>query len=176
MKFTINLATRRYLNLRRIDAALALCLLVLVLLLILRVRETAYNQAELARLKTQIATAPRAHGAQVSEAQLKAQAGRVAFANSVIERKSMNWLGLLDRLEEVVPAGVAISGLHPDGKDPQKISMTGAARGFSNLRELLENMERSRNFSDVYLMNEAETKVGQTQQGITFSINCKVLY
>ncbi|HJV34090.1 hypothetical protein [Geomonas sp.] len=41
MKFTINLATRRYLNLRRIDTLLALSLLALALLLLVRVRETA---------------------------------------------------------------------------------------------------------------------------------------
>ncbi|HJV34091.1 PilN domain-containing protein [Geomonas sp.] len=112
----------------------------------------------------------------MSEGQLKVQAARVAFANSVIERKTMNWLGLLDRLEEVVPEGVAITALHPDAKDRQQVSITGAARSFNNLRQLLEQMERSRSFSDVYLLNEAEAKMGKTQQGITFSVRCKVLY
>jgi type IV pilus assembly protein PilN len=177
MKFTINLATRRYLNLRRIDLLLAVSLLALALLLVVRVREAAYNQAELGRLKTQIATLrPPQRGPAVSEGQLKVQGAQIAFANAVIERKAMNWLGLLDRLEEVVPDGVAVTSLQPDAKERQQVAINGTARSFSNLRQLLEQMERSRNFSDVYLLSASETKVGKTQQGIAFAVRCKVLY
>ena len=39
---------------------------------------------------------------------------------------------------------------------------------------MLENMEGSKNFSEVYLLSQSDTKVGLTQKGITFNISCKV--
>ena len=109
---------------------------------------------------------------QISDKQLKAQESRIRFANAAIERKSVNWLSLLDRLEEVVPTGVALTQIEPDRLQGLKIS--GAAHSFANLRALLENMERSKNFSEVYLLSQSDAKVGLTQVGIQFSISCKV--
>jgi type IV pilus assembly protein PilN len=177
MKLTINLATRRYLNLRLLNALLLACCVLLGALLVFKVREIAYNQAELGRIRNlSAATGTRTGGAPaVSEAQLKALSAKTRFANDLIEKKSVNWLALLDRLEEVVPSGVAITQIEPV-KHEQLLKISGAARGFGNLRTLLENMEQSKNFSEVYLLSQSETKVGLTQQGITFAVTCKVLY
>ena len=177
MKFTINLATRRYLNKRRLNGSLIVSLSVLALLLVVGVREAANNQAELSRIRNQNATAAsRAGGAEVGEAQLKSQAARIAFANDLIDRKTFNWLGLLDRLEEVVPSGVALTSVQPDPHQRQLVKIGGTTRSFTSLRALLENMERSRNFSEVYLLSQNIAKVGKAQQGVTFSITCRVIY
>ena len=94
----------------------------------------------------------------------------------MIEKKSANWLNLLDRLEEVVPAGVALTQIEPDPKE-RLVKLTGAARSFANLRTLIENMEQSKNFSEVYLLSQSDAKkVGATQQGLQFAISCKVIY
>ena len=154
MRLTINLATRRYLNLRRLNAWLIVGGLIALALLVFEVRECAYTQGDLQRIRA-------------------AQAARFAFANALIRRKTVNWLRLLDCLEEVVPNGVALSQIEPDQRD-QLLKVSGVARGFDNLRALLENMEQSRNFSEVYLLSQSETKVGLTQKGITFAVTCKV--
>lgn len=175
MKLTINLATRRYINMRLLNAFLAGSFLLLGVLLVLRVREIAYNQAELGTVRELSAAAGNRPGApKVSEAQLKALQAKIAFANAIIEKKSVNWLALLDHLEEVVPPGVALTQIVP-GRD-QGFTITGVAGTFAGVRALIENMERSKNFSDVFLTNQNETKVGTTQHGITFSLTCKVAY
>jgi type IV pilus assembly protein PilN len=174
MKFTINLSTRRYLNLRLLDYSLAAGFVLLALLLIFKVREVALNQAELSRTRNLIAASGAGTGGPVvSEAQLKALAPKIRFANSLIQRKSADWLGLLDHLEEVVPNGVAMTSIEPPLRDSW-LKLSGSALTFANLRALLENMEQSRYFSEVYLMSQADATVGQTQHGITFAITCKV--
>ena len=175
MRLTINLATRRYLNLRRLNAWLIVGGLIALALLVFEVRECAYTQGELQRIRAAEAALGKRPSAApaVSEPRLKAQAARFAFANALIRRKTVNWLRLLDCLEEVVPNGVALSQIEPDQRD-QLLKVSGVARGFDNLRALLENMEQSRNFSEVYLLSQSETKVGLTQKGITFAVTCKV--
>jgi type IV pilus assembly protein PilN len=173
MRLTTNLATRRYINLRQLDAGLVTCFVLLGVLALFKVGEFTGNASELSRLKALSQQSGGRPGApRVSDAQLKAQEARILFANGVIERKSVNWLNLLDHLEEVVPSGVALTVLEPDRSHGLRV--TGAARSFANLRELMENMEHSKNFSEVYLLNQSDAKVGLTQQGLNFTLSCKV--
>ena len=173
MRLTINLATRRYINLRQLSGALLVACTLLGTLALFRVVEIAHNAAELTRLRgLNQGAVTRVAGVQVSEAQLKAQEARIQFANAAIEKKSVNWLNLLDRLEEVVPAGVTLTQITPDHQ--QSLQISGAALSFDNLRALLENMEHSKNFSEVYLLSQSNAKVGLTQAGLLFSISCKV--
>jgi type IV pilus assembly protein PilN len=176
MRLTINLATRRYINMRQLDAGLAVCFIILGTLLVFKVREAAYNQAELGRIAKLNAGADRRPGAApVSEVKLQALGARIRFANTLIDKKSMNWLNLLDRLEEVVPTGVVLTQIEPSPRDRQ-LKITGLAHSFANLRQLLENMEQSKNLSEVYLLSQSEVKVGLTQQGLNFAVTCKVSY
>ena len=173
MRLTTNLATRRYVNLRQLDAVLVLCFALLGILALFKAGELTRNASEIKRLKGLSQESGGRGGApRVSDAQLKAQDARVLFANAVIEKKSVNWLNLLDRLEEVVPPGVALTQIEPDHTHALKIS--GVARSFANLRALMENMERSKNFSEVYLLSQSDSKVGLTQQGLNFNLTCKV--
>jgi type IV pilus assembly protein PilN len=176
MKLTTNLATRHYVNTRLLNICVSAALVILTVVLILRVREIAYNQAELGRVRGMLAAAAsRPGGRKISETQLKSVQSRIAFANTLIDRKAVNWLNLLDRFEEVLPNEVALTQIEP-GKDGQSITVNGVARQFSGLRALLENMEQSKNFSDVYLLSQSEARVGLTQRGVTFSISCRVAY
>jgi len=175
MKLTINLATRRYINMRLLNGVLVTGFLLMGLLSIFQVREVANNHAELGRIEKLSAASAARSGATVSEAQLKALSGRIAFANTLIDKKAYNWLSLLDRLEEVVPTGVSLIQIEPDPRQ-QQLKIAGAARSFANLRSFLENMEQSKNFSEVYLLAQTDTKVGATQTGINFTVTCKVSY
>ena len=82
---------------------------------------------------------------------------------------------LLDNLEAVVPEGVAISVIEPDLKK-QMLKLSGAATNFNNVRQFVENLESSNFFTSVFLENQAEIKVGQSQKGTSFTISCKVDY
>jgi type IV pilus assembly protein PilN len=177
MKVTTNLATRRYVNLRQLNAGIMAAFLILGGLLVYNVREAALNQAELTRVRelTAAALKSRPGAARVEPGKQKALEERIAFANSLIARKTVNWIGILDRLEEVVPAGVALTVVEPSLKD-DTVKVGGVAQSFDNLRALMENMEQSPSFSEVYLLQSGEVKVGQTQKGTSFSITCKVSY
>lgn len=177
MKLTINLATRRYINMRRLNTGLAASLLILAALLVYQVREIAGNQVDINKIRTESAAASRGSAGEpaVSPERLRELDAKIAFANELIARKTTNWMGLLDKLEGVVPPGVALSQVKPTVKD-EKLQLTGVARNFAGLRSLLENMEQSPNFSEVYLLSQSEVKVGKAQQGLSFNISCKVSY
>lgn len=176
MKLTINLATRRYVNQRQLNLVLTASFVILAALLVYLVRELANNQAEINKIKSQSAAASRgpAGAAAIPPEQMKELEGRIAFANALIDRKTVNWISLLDKLELVVPAGVSLTQVSP-GPD-LSVKLEGVALTFGNLRTLLENMEQSPNFSEVYLLSQSERKVGSTQEGKGFSISCKVGY
>lgn len=186
MKLTINLATRRYVNQRQLNAVLAVCFVVVSLLLVYLVREVASDQANINRIKGKMAAASRrpVGAPPIPAAQMSELDAKVAFANSLIDRKVVNWVGLLDRLEEVVPAGVMLTQIQPappaegnkGDSGTQAVDITGVARTFTNLRNLLENMERAPGFSDVLLLNQGEVTVESSQHGYTFSVSCKVSY
>jgi len=173
MKLTTNLATRRYVNLRQLDTVLALVFAGLISLALYQVAQLSRNAAEISRLTSLTkGIGVTSAGPQVSDAQLKAQAKKIQFANALIDQKSMKWLTLLDRLEEVVPPGVTFTAIEPDLK--KSVKLNGSVRNFASLRMLLENMERSKNFSEVYLLSQSEAKVGLTQEGMAFQITCRI--
>lgn len=187
MRLTINLATKRYVNPRQLNAVLAVCFVVVALMLVYLVREVATNQAEINRIKGQMVTASRgpAGAPPIPAAQMDELDAKIAFANSLIDRKTVNWVGLLDKLEQVVPAGVMVTQVDPSApagegekekKGAQAVKVNGVALSFANLRALLENMERTPGFSDVLLLNQGDVKVGTSQRGYTFSVSCKVSY
>lgn len=177
MRLTINLATRRYINKRRLNAWLAAGLIILGFLLVYQVRAIANNQVKIDGIKKESAraTSGAATGVTVTPDQMKALEARIAFGNELIDRKTVNWIALLDKLEEVVPAGVALTQVEPLLKE-QSLRIGGTARNFMALRVLLENMEQSPNFTEVYLMSQNDVKVGKNEEGLGFSISSKVSY
>lgn len=177
MKLSINLTTRRYINMRLLNTWLAVTALLLTALSLYVAREIATNKAEIDKIAQQSRAASRgtAEGPAVTPEQMKAVEARIAAGNELIAGKTVDWIGLLDKLEGVVPAGVSLTQVTPVPKD-ESLKISGVARGFDNVRVLLENMEQSPNFSEVYLLSQSEVKVGKTQQGLAFNVSCKVGY
>ena len=175
MKLTINLATRRYVNQRQLNAVLAVSFALLAVLLVYLVRQVALNQAEIDSVKKKSAAADldRAGVQSIPPEQIKALEKRIAFGNALIEKKAVDWLSMLDKLEQVVPAGVALTQIQPN-LQRGTLQITGVALAFGNLRSLLESMEQSQNFTEVYLLGQNERKVGKSQHGLGFTISCKV--
>jgi type IV pilus assembly protein PilN len=181
MRFNINLATRTYINTKLLKILTAAAVLLLATLLFFNVRNGAVIAAEIKRVTSEIARSDdksKTTEKAVSEKEYRALMDRIAFANSVIERKTYNWLALLDSLEQVVPDGVAISSIEPETKS-QALRLSGIAKNFNNLRTFVEHLEDSKFFSDVYLASQAEAKLGDpnlsTAQWITFNLTCRVV-
>lgn len=176
MRFNINLATKIYINTKLLKLSTAAAILLLALILILNIRYVAAKSEEMKRLTNEIATLDskfKTASKGVSEKEYHALLDRIGFANTVIEKKMYNWVDLLDKLEQVVPDGIAISSIDPDPKS-HELKLAGIARNFNNLRIFMEHLEDSRSFTDVYLISQGESKLGDTAQGIDFNLTCKV--
>lgn len=173
MLLRINLATKTYLDRRKFNTIAGAVGGLLILLLFINISMVAGNAGELSRMGKEIGVLAGKDTGSVPQKDYQAVISRIQFANEIIARKTFNWISLLDALESVVPEGVAISAIDPKPKT-EDLSIAGAARSFSGLRQLMENLENSNQFRDIYLTNQSEIKVGETQTGINFSITCKV--
>jgi type IV pilus assembly protein PilN len=178
MRFTINLATRTYLDhrlLNRFAFGSIVLLLVVTAWNIIRVASTLGEQnrlsAEIAVLEGRLAAKP----AGISEADFSRQKARIRFYNEIIERKSSNWLALLELFENVTPEGVSLSSLSQD-KKKEEWKVEGHARTFKSVQNYLEKLESAQNFSQVLLLSHQNIDVGEKMRGVHFSISCKVVH
>jgi type IV pilus assembly protein PilN len=175
MRFTLNLATRTYINTRQVNLVfgvtggiLLVILMVLSFLFMTNISEQQRLEKDLASVEARI----KATGKGISDKEYQALLGRIKIANGIIQKKSFNWLGLFNWLEVVVPEGIMITSLEPSLKEG-KLTVSGVARNFQMVRKFLENLEDSKFFTDIYLLSENVMKVDESQKGISFSVVCK---
>ena len=175
MRFTLNLATRTYINSRQVNLILGVVGGVLLVMLAGFSYRVIMNRAEQQKLEQDLAVVEariKASGKGISEKEYQALLGKIKIANGIIQRKSFNWLGFLEWLEVVVPDGVMVTSLEPSLKE-RKLTISGVARNFQTMRKFLENLEDSKFFTDIYLLAQSEAKVDETQKGVSFSVSCK---
>lgn len=177
MRFQLNLATRTYINARRVNLFLGAAALLMLLLLAVNVRNVLTATGEAAGLKEDIARIDRKFnpGGTVPEKDYQALVGKISAANIIIRKKSLNWIGLLNRFENVVPDGVSLSSIQPSTKD-STLQITGEAKSFANLRRFMENLEESHFFTDTYLLAQTDVKQEEVRRGLTFTISCRINY
>jgi type IV pilus assembly protein PilN len=179
MRLTINLATRIYLNMRRLNLIVAAALAVLGILLLLNLYLIVTGVRDKERLKGEIAQLEGKEksekSAEIPEKDYQALIGRIRFANGIIERKTLDWLSLLDKLEGVVPEGVAITSVQPSPKEGN-LKLSGVARNFGALRKFVETLEESGEFTGVYLLSHSEVEGPQGEKGTGFNISCKAKF
>lgn len=179
MKLTINLATRIYINKGSLNLFIGGAIAILILLILLNARAIAVGLAEKGRLEHGIGIlegkSRSAKGASVPEKEYNSLLEHIKFANGVIERKSFDWLTLLDRLEAVVPERVGISSIEPSARE-KDLKLSGVAKKFDDLRKFVENLEGSEFFTDVYLLSQMDSQGPEGEKGIGFNITCKANY
>jgi type IV pilus assembly protein PilN len=176
MRLTINLATRTYINTRIVTLSLAGVGAVLAIILLVAVSGLLTDAETVRKLTDDIAVLDgkqRAGEQPVNPGDYQALLDQVRFANGVIDRKTVNWLLLLDRFESVVPGGVALTSIQPDLKS-RDVKVSGVALSFGKIRTLIEAMESSKDFSEVFLTSQAETRGADNQKLMTFTFACKV--
>lgn len=179
MRLAINLATRVYINKRRLNLFMASAFVLLILLILFNGRNIASGLGEMGRLEKGInlleGRSKSAKGSAVPEKEYNSLLEKIKFANGVIERKSFDWLTLLDRLESVVPERVGIESIEPSAKN-MELKLSGVAMKFDDLRKFMENLESSEFFTDVYLLSQSDNKGPEGAKGINFNITCKAKY
>jgi type IV pilus assembly protein PilN len=176
MRLTINLSTRTYINARQLNLVLLVLILLLTGFLFVNVLGISSKAGEIARIRGEMDSLDRKSGTDrrpVPEQDYKRVMTQIRFANEIINKKAFSWLSLIDRLEAVTPDGIAFTIIEPDPKK-QSLKLAGSTLSFSRLRQLLENMEQTPGFSDIYLVSQNQTSVGEKQKGISFTITCQV--
>lgn len=176
MRFTINLATRTYLD-RELNRILLISVLFLTALAGWKFFGFCGNMGQLERIRSDIASLEerlRSRPAGVSEQDFKRQQQSIRFYNDIIERKSSDWITLLDQLEQTTPEGIALASLVPDRKTGA-LKIEGRARNFGQIRSYLERLDDSRLFRDVLLMSHGEVAVGTKGRGLHFIISCRTV-
>lgn len=173
MQVKINLATRSYIDTARLNAAIVAAIVIFAALLFFQTRNVADNAGEIRRLNQETTQLAGKAKGEIPPKDYQGLLTKIKFANDVITRKTFNWLILLDKLEGVVSDGIALTAIEPTDKG-KNLKISGVAKSFANVRKLVENMEESKDFSEVFLLGQAEVKSGATQKGTSFTITCKV--
>jgi len=177
MRFTINIATRTYLDHRVLNRLAYFAIALLLVIVGWNVSRVLSNIGEQSRLNTEINSIQGRLGAKpngISEAEFNRQKSRIRFYNEIIERKSINWLNILELFENATPEGISLASLSP-GKDRGEWKLEGRARTFKVVQQYLEKMEASKNFSNILLLSHQNLIPGENMRGIQFTISCKVV-
>jgi type IV pilus assembly protein PilN len=176
MRFTINLATRNYVDQRLISQVCYVSLALLAIVLAWNVVIAFSNFGELQRLKADIATYEgrlNSRPKDIPERDYTRLLADITFFNGVLERKAFNWLGLLDQLEDVTPEGVALTSLALDTKTGE-VKIEGVAHSFANVRASMEKLDGSRAFTKVLLLSHHDVSMGEKTHGVQFSISSRM--
>jgi type IV pilus assembly protein PilN len=177
MRITINMATRIYLDHRRIRQVCRALAIMLAILLLLNGAHLVSRQMELRRIRSDITTYEgrlNARPKDIPEKEYTTLLATIAFYNGILERKAFNWLGLLERLEDATPDGIALTALVPDGKNGT-LKIEGRAHAFAGVRAYLEKLEDSRQFVNVLLLTQSDITVGSKSRGVQFSLSCRAV-
>jgi type IV pilus assembly protein PilN len=175
MRFTINLATRVYVDQRLVSQVCFAVIALLLLVLSWNTFVACSNLGELRRLKSDIATYEgrlNSRPRDVPEREYTRLLAEIDFFNGVIERKSFNWLGLLEQMENTLPDGVALVSLAPDTKNGE-VKIDGRAHSFANLRTYLEKLDESKVFTEVLLLSHHDVVLSDKVRGVQFTISCR---
>ncbi len=177
MRYTINLATRTYLDNRLINRVAFAVIALLLLLTAWNVMGISSNMGEQSRLISEIAALESKFVMKpggISETEFTRQKARIRFYNDIIDRKSSNWLKKLEQFENSTPEGISLSSLTPDKKD-EAWKLDGRALSFKKLQQYVERLEASKNFSNVLLLSHQNIAVDDKTHGVQFTISCKVV-
>jgi type IV pilus assembly protein PilN len=177
MRFTINLTTRTYLDHRLLNIIAYFAIVLLLVLAVWNISRVSSNMGEQSRMSAEIAAIQGRLGAKpggISETDSSRQKARIRFYNEIIDRKSVNWIALLEKFENATPDGISISTLSQD-KGQGEWKLEGRARAFKSLQRYLERLETSENFSNVLLLSHQKLTIGEKMRGIQFTISCKVV-
>ena len=177
MRFTINLATRTYLDHRVLNRIGYCAIAVLLVIAVWNVSRVASIMGEQSRVSGEIAAIESRIGSKpkgISEAESSRQKARIRYYNKIIESKSINWLGKLEMFENVTPEGVSLSSLSPDNKQGEW-KLAGRARSFKDVQRYLEKLDASKSFLNVLLLSHQNMDSGENVHGVQFTISCKVV-
>ena len=176
MRFTINLATRSFIDQRRLDRACMVAVFVLAAFLAGNILLFSWNLVESRRLNAEISAAKKRLTRplpQVSEKDQAEISAKVSFYNEIIKRKSYDWLAFLEKLEAATPDGISLTLLSPN-REKGSLNLEGWARDFKAIEVFLQKLEDSESFYNVLLLSHRNDALWEQAKGVRFSLSCQV--
>jgi len=173
MHFTINLATRTYINHQLVNRIFAITSVILLIMLAWSFRSIFTGLGEINRFKADITGYESQLSARpdgVSEQDYARMQGNIRFYNNIIQRKTWDWIGLLDQLEKVTPEGIALTSFVPDPKS-REIKIEGEARTFAKIRTYIEKLEESKAFRNIQLQSHQEAAAADKVRTVKFAVS-----
>lgn len=175
MKYSINLASRSYVNKRGLYTVYLLCGILLAVGLF-------FNAGYYLELREQI-DMTRKRLADLEEKIMANQGGKVDYdeekyqqilreikmANAILQRDAFRWTKLLDQLEQVVPGNVKIENIKPDHSD-RSVDISGTAKTLKDMNRFLDNLIESGFYREILLLNQAVVENNGVKRGIRFSV------
>ncbi|MSN26269.1 MAG: hypothetical protein GJV46_10435 [Geobacter sp.] len=178
MRYSINLASTTYIDRRLINRSCFGIIALLVVLLCWNVTKASWTFSEQRRINTEIKALEGRlinKPGGVSDKEFAQQRSQIGFYNEIIDRKSKDWLKLLDMIEGVTPDGVSLATI-AQGKKKDELALEGRAKSFGNVRQYLEKLEESKGFANVLLLSHQEFVTADKGRAVQFKISCKVQY
>lgn len=176
MKYSINLASRSYVNKRALYLAYGVCGAVLILGLLFSSgyflklnRQISTTESRLGELEEKLLASQGENVASYSAARYEAVLAEINAANKIIDRDTFRWTELLDQLEKVVPGNVSVEKIEPDHKK-KSIKLDGLAKGLKDMKRFLDNLIKSGDYDDVLLMTQATVESDSGKPMVRFSI------
>jgi Tfp pilus assembly protein PilN len=176
MRFTINLATKRILDLHLFNRISAVTIALLLASLCWNIFRFSWDLGESHRLTDEIiASEKKLKSLPVTVIDKDSAKTRAAigFYNKIIQRKSLGWLPFLEQLEITTPEGVALTSVTPD-RESGTVKIEGLARDFGKVRAYLENFEESPYFQSIQLVSHQNVVLWEQAKGVKFSVMCRV--
>jgi type IV pilus assembly protein PilN len=174
MKFQINLASRVYVDTVKVRTLFLVTIFILAVLITVSGVQIVTTHKEIGRLKAINAGLTGATSPRFTDAEYDKVLARIQSVNDILKRRSPDWLGLLTRLEDIVPGGISLRSFDPEKGNAFKVS--GYGRNFAAIRNLVERMETSGTFTEVFLLDQAPVKIGPGGiRALSFTLTCKAL-
>lgn len=168
MRLNINLATKPYLDVRRVVMQwgslvllLALCTAGLVWKAVVNWQEASEVNAKIAVLRTEIAEFDRQHEQAVAllrQPQNVPVLSTSKFLNGLIARKSFSWTRVFMQLEQIMPPRLHVVSISPElqpATNTVEVHLTVAGTSREAAVELVKRLEQSPSFREARIVEES---------------------
>jgi Tfp pilus assembly protein PilN len=186
MRFSINLSTEPYENLRPLRAAVALLALLAVVLSLTVAWKARHNRGETRVLAEQgdrldqdlvnLRREQRDLTQWLFRPEVQTIRDRSTFLNSLIVRKSLSWSQLFMDLEKVLPDRVQVAAIRPSHNESAQaqLNLTVLSLSVAPLVELLKNLESSPQFAKPVV--NSQRFPGEKSNDPMIALDLSVLY
>ena len=181
MKFTLNMASRRYINRRLLNRFFLVVILGLSLSLLAIFVHGVRLAGYAGQFHGHLAELRAGEGGDVAEeekppapAEMAQLRKELTFAREILKQDQLRWTVLLNRLEGLAIEGIRIRTMEPD-YSKGSLGLTALARDDQKLRDFLDRLLVSEEFPEVYLLEQGIVQVKDANDRQQTAVNFRIV-